>query len=30
MRLGAFLSPKECDAFAAALDAALYRAKRGA
>jgi len=29
MRLGAFLSPKECDAFAAALDAALYRAKRG-
>jgi uncharacterized membrane protein len=30
MRLGAFLSPKECDSFAAALDAALYRAKRGA
>jgi uncharacterized membrane protein len=30
MRLGAFLSPKECEAFAAALDAALFRAKRGA
>ena len=30
MRLGAFLSPKECDSFAAALDAALFRAKRGA
>jgi uncharacterized membrane protein len=30
MRLGAFLSPKECAAFAAALNAALYRAKRGA
>lgn len=28
MRLGAFLSPKECESFAAALDAALYRAKR--
>jgi uncharacterized membrane protein len=30
MRIGAFLSPKECDSFAAALDAALFRAKRGA
>lgn len=30
MRVGAFLSPKECDSFAAALDAALFRAKRGA
>lgn len=30
MRLGAFLSPKECEAFAVALDAALFRAKRGA
>jgi uncharacterized membrane protein len=30
MLLGAFLSPKECESFAAALDAALYRAKRGA
>ena len=29
MRVGAFLSPKECEAFAAALDAALWRAKRG-
>lgn len=29
MRVGAFLSPKECDSFAAALDAALYKAKRG-
>lgn len=29
MRLGAFLSPDECADFAAALDAALYRAKRG-
>jgi uncharacterized membrane protein len=29
MRLGAFLSPKECDSFAAALGAALHRAKRG-
>jgi uncharacterized membrane protein len=29
MRLGAFLSPKECDSFAAALDAALFRARRG-
>lgn len=29
MRLGAFLSPKECDGFAQALDAALHRAKRG-
>lgn len=30
MRIGAFLSPKECDSFAVALDAALYRARRGA
>lgn len=30
MRLGAFLSPKECESFAMALDAALFRAKRGA
>lgn len=30
MRVGAFLSPKECDSFAAALDLALHRAKRGA
>jgi uncharacterized membrane protein len=30
LRLGAFLSPKECATFAAALDAALWRAKRGA
>ncbi|MGH6951641.1 MAG: DUF2244 domain-containing protein [Vitreimonas sp.] len=30
MRLGAFLSPKECDGFAAALDAALFRATSGA
>lgn len=30
MRIGAFLSPKECDSFAAALDAALFRANRGA
>jgi len=30
MRLGSFLSPKECDSFAAALDTALHRAKRGA
>ncbi len=30
MRIGAFLSPKECESFAAALDAALFRAKRGA
>ena len=30
MRVGAFLSPKECESFAAALDAALHRAKRGA
>lgn len=30
MRLGAFLSPKECESFAAALNSALYRAKRGA
>jgi uncharacterized membrane protein len=30
MRLGAFLSSKECETFAAALDAALYRARRGA
>lgn len=29
MRIGAFLSPKECETFAAALDGALYRAKRG-
>lgn len=29
MRIGAFLSPKECETFAAALDAALFRAKRG-
>jgi uncharacterized membrane protein len=29
MRLGAFLSPKECAQLAAALDAALWRAKRG-
>lgn len=29
MRVGAFLSPKECASFAAALDAALFRAKRG-
>jgi uncharacterized membrane protein len=29
MRIGVFLSPKECDSFAAALDAALFRAKRG-
>jgi len=29
MRLGAFLSPKECESFAAALDVALFRAKRG-
>jgi uncharacterized membrane protein len=28
MRLGAFLSPKECESFAAALDTALFRAKR--
>lgn len=27
IRLGAFLSPKECDALAAALDGALYKAK---
>jgi uncharacterized membrane protein len=30
LRLGAFLSPEECETFAAALDAALWRAKRGA
>ncbi|MBY0562702.1 MAG: DUF2244 domain-containing protein [Hyphomonadaceae bacterium] len=30
MRLGAFLSPKECEAFAEALALALFRAKRGA
>jgi len=30
IRLGAFLSPDECADFAQALDAALYRAKRGA
>lgn len=30
MRIGAFLSPKECESFAAALDAAVFRAKRGA
>lgn len=29
MRVGAFLSPKECDAFAQALNTAIYRAKRG-
>lgn len=29
MRVGAFLSPKECASFAAALDAALHKAKRG-
>jgi uncharacterized membrane protein len=29
IRLGAFLSPKECDSFAAALDVALHRARRG-
>lgn len=29
MRVGAFLSPKECESLAAALDAALWRAKRG-
>jgi uncharacterized membrane protein len=28
MRLGAFLSPKECDAFAEALSLALHKAKR--
>src|SRR5262249_36314179 len=28
MRLGAFLSPKECQTLAAALDAAVWRAKR--
>jgi uncharacterized membrane protein len=30
IRLGAFLSPKECETLAAALDGALYRSKRGA
>lgn len=30
MRLGAFLSPKECEVFADALSLALYKAKRGA
>jgi len=29
IRLGAFLSPKECDSLAAALDTALHRARRG-
>ncbi len=29
MRIGAFLSPKECVSFAAALDVALHKAKRG-
>ena len=29
MRVGAFLSPKECESFAAALDVALFKAKRG-
>lgn len=29
MRVGAFLSPKECESFAAALDAALHKARRG-
>ena len=30
MRLGAFLSPKECESFASALGLALSKAKRGA
>lgn len=29
LRLGAYLSPKECESFAAALNAALHGAKRG-
>jgi len=29
MRVGAFLSPDECESFAAALSAALWKAKRG-
>ena len=29
MRVGAFLSPKECESFAVALDAALHRARCG-
>jgi uncharacterized membrane protein len=29
IRLGAFLSPKECESFAAALNTALHRARRG-
>jgi uncharacterized membrane protein len=29
MRVGAFLSPKECESFAEALSLALYKAKRG-
>lgn len=29
MRVGAFLSPQECAGFAAALETALYRARRG-
>jgi uncharacterized membrane protein len=29
IRLGAFLSPKECESLAAALDVALHRARRG-
>jgi uncharacterized membrane protein len=29
MRVGAFLSPKECESFAAALSLALHKAKRG-
>lgn len=29
LRIGGFLSPKECDAFAEALSLALFRAKRG-
>ena len=29
MRVGAFLSPKECESFAVALDVALHKARRG-
>jgi uncharacterized membrane protein len=29
MRIGAFLSPKECESFAAALNVALHKARRG-
>lgn len=29
LRIGAFLTPHECESFAAALDGALWRAKRG-